>query len=133
LACVRNCKKITPVDGALYTVNPVAVNKPLNVYTENKRCVIELESKIFGNVILIAVAATMVGSYLLFKEGTIKLEEGMSVARGDVAGEFRFGGSTVLVLFEPNKVKWSDDVLTNSNKNNMETLLQCRETIGQKA
>lgn len=126
-------KKITPIDGALYTVNPVAVNKPLNVYTENKRCVVELESKTFGNVILIAVAATMVGTYLLFKEGTIKLEVGMEVARGDVAGEFRFGGSTVLALFEPNKIKWSDDVLNNSNEHIMETLLQCRETIGQKA
>jgi len=109
------------------------VNKPLNVYTENKRCVIELESKIFGNVIVIAVAATMVGSYLLFKEGTIKLELGMEVARGDVAGEFRFGGSTVLVLFEPNKIKWSDDILNNSIEHKTETLLQCRETIGQKA
>jgi len=124
---------ITPIDGALYTVNPVAVNKPLNVYSENKRCVIEIKSKIFGDVIMIAVAATMVGSYLLFKEGTIKLELGMEVARGDVAGEFRFGGSTVLVLFEPGKVKWNEDILDNSNKSIMETLVQCRETIGQKA
>jgi len=126
-------KKITPIDGALYTVNPVAVNKPLNVYTENKRCVVELASKTFGNVIVIAVAATMVGSYKLFKEGTIGLEVNMEVARGDVAGEFRFGGSTVLLLFEPNKIKWSDDILKNSNHHTMETLLQCRETIGYKA
>jgi len=123
---------ITPVNGALYTVNPVAVTKPLNVYTENKRCVVELQTKNFGSVVIFAVAATMVGSYKLFKKDGVLLEVGMEVMKGDVAGEFRFGGSTILLLFEPNKVKWDNDILENSNKTVIETLVQVRETIGQK-
>lgn len=27
----------TPIAGALYTVNPIAINKNVNVYTQNKR------------------------------------------------------------------------------------------------
>jgi len=34
----------------------------VDVYTTNKRCVIPIETKEFGTVIMIAVGATMVGS-----------------------------------------------------------------------
>jgi len=123
--------KITPIDGALYTVNPIAINKPLNVYTENKRCVVEIDSDRHGSLILFAVAATMVGCYTLFQNDDTKLKEGAKVKRGDLSGEFRFGGSTVLLLFEPNKVVWEEDVLKNSNESTMESLVHCRETIGK--
>lgn len=34
----------------------------MDVYTENKRCICPVESKEFGTVLVIGVAATMVGS-----------------------------------------------------------------------
>ena len=43
---------------------------------------------------MVAVGATMVGSYHIFGE------EGQKWLKGKVHGEFRFGGSTVLLLFE---------------------------------
>jgi hypothetical protein len=37
-----------------FVVNPVAVNKNINVFTANKRDVTELESPIYGKVIIVA-------------------------------------------------------------------------------
>ena len=42
--------RITKIDGALYTVNPIAVNQNVNVYTENKRAVIEIDTECHGKV-----------------------------------------------------------------------------------
>ena len=129
---------IEHIDGALYTVNPIAVNKEVDVYTENKRAIVEIEGGKNGGCIMFAIAATMVGSYTLFrteaedptKEQPIKLKVGDEVKRGDVAGEFRFGGSTVLMLFEPNRVEWSEDILRNVAAD-FETLLNVRSRIGK--
>jgi len=125
--------KITPVDGALYTVNPVAINQPINVYTENKRCIIEIETgkDRFGMVVMMPIGATLVGSYSLFQQDGSKLEEGCEIHRGDVSGEFRFGGSTVLILFEKGLVRFDDDLVRHS-KEKLETLIQVRDRIGEK-
>jgi len=50
------------IDGAYMTVNPIAVRKNVDVYTLNKRCICPIETKEFGLVVLIAIAATAVGS-----------------------------------------------------------------------
>merc|ERR1712154_569297 len=64
------------------------------------------------------------------KDNPIPLTLGDEVKRGEVAGEFRFGGSTVLMLFEPNRVKWDEDILRNVAVK-FETLLSVRSRIGQ--
>jgi len=126
------------IDGALYTVNPIAINKPVDVYTENKRAVVEIDGGKRGSCVMFAIAATMVGSYSLFrteaedptKDQPIPLEVGDKVKRGDVAGEFRFGGSTVLMLFERGMVDFDDDIQRNV-ADKIETLLTVRIRIGQ--
>jgi len=125
--------KITPIDGALFTVNPIAINQPINVYTENKRCVIEIDTgdDHFGLVVMIPVGATMVGSYKLFQKDGVSLEEGQEIHRGDVSGEFRFGASTVLLLFQKDIVRFDDDLITTSQEK-LETLIQVGNRIGVK-
>merc|ERR1719373_271034 len=129
---------IEHIDGALYTVNPIAINKTVDVYTENKRAIVEIDSGKNGGCVMFAIAATMVGSYTLFrseaadptKDNPIPLEVGDEVKRGDVAGEFRFGGSTVLMLFEPDRVQWEEDIKRNVAQK-IETLLNVRSRIGK--
>lgn len=53
---------ITPVNGTLYTVNPMAVREVVDVYTENKRVVMTIQSPVFGLVTCIIIGAMMVGS-----------------------------------------------------------------------
>lgn len=130
---------VEKIDGALYTVNPIAINKPVDVYTQNKRAIVEIEcGGKTGNCIMFVIAATMVGSYKLHrsdaedptKNDPIPLQVGDTVQRGAVAGEFRFGGSTILLLFEPNKVKFDDDIIRNVEQK-IETLMQVRDRIGR--
>jgi len=125
--------KISPFTGALYTVNPIAINQPINVYTENKRCIIEIETgdDHFGTVVMVPVGATMVGSYRLFEKDGIELKEGSEIHRGEVAGEFRFGGSTVLLLFGKDKVNFDEDLLLTTQES-LETLIQVGNRIGEK-
>jgi hypothetical protein len=53
----------------------------------------EIATADFGNVIVVAVGATIVGSIIH------TVPEGASVSKGDELGYFAFGGSTVLTLF----------------------------------
>jgi len=112
-----------PFDGALYTVNPIAVNEHVDVYTENKRMVTLLESPIFGTVGYIAVGATMVGSIVLTSN------QGDQVKKGDEHGYFAFGGSTILLLFQEGKIVFDEDLVVNSNKP-IETLVKMGTRIG---
>jgi len=118
-------KMIQHFDGALFTVNPIAIRENVDVYTENKRLVTTIRSPQFGNVLFIAVGATMVGSIVMTQE------EGATVKRGDEMGYFAFGGSTILTLFKPNVIQYDEDLLLNSTKP-IETLVKVGDRIGIK-
>ncbi|KNC79063.1 hypothetical protein SARC_08530 [Sphaeroforma arctica JP610] len=109
------------VDGPLYTVNPVAIKEKLDVYPANKREICEVHTKDFGLVMMVCVGATMVGSI------NITAEDGSEVKRGDEHGYFAFGGSTVVIFFEKNRVKFDSDLLLAASRP-VETLV----TVGMK-
>jgi len=115
--------KPIPINGHLYTVNPIAINHAVNVYTENKRVLIPIESEEFGFVLLVAVGAIMVGSIV------VEPDEGKVKEKGALNGYFKFGGSTVLCLFEKDRIKFRDELLTNS-KANIESLIKCGSFLG---
>lgn len=115
-----------PIAGHLYTVNPIAINHAVNVYTENKRMLIPIESEEFGLVMLVAVGAIMVGSIVL---DPCESQVGQVVEKGSLNGYFKFGGSTVLVLFQKNRIKFREELLTNS-KANIESLIKCGAYLG---
>jgi len=118
----------TPVDATVgsfkpfetntyYTVNPIAIRQNVDVYTENKRTTLLLTNTPFGDMLYVAVGATMVGSI----QWTVK--EGQAVKKGDELGYFAFGGSTLLVFFQKNRAVFDEDLLINSQKP-IETLVK---------
>jgi phosphatidylserine decarboxylase len=112
----------TEISGALFTVNPIAVNANVNVYTQNKREIHELNTMNFGKIVIVPVGATMVGS--------IKhINKTDRVKKGDPHGFFAFGGSTVLLFFEPGAIQFDSDLVENSKKK-LETLLKVNTRIG---
>jgi len=126
-------KQITKIDGTLFTVNPIAINKNVDVFTQNKRQVIEIDTECFGTVVMIAVGATMVGSIHLLCEaqkGADGTEAFQAHKKGDQQGYFAFGGSTVIVLFERGIVRFDDDLVKNTKKP-METLVKVNTKIGK--
>lgn len=65
----------------------------------------------------------MVGSYVMLQQ------EGDEVSRGQDLGYFKFGGSTIVSLF--NNVEFDSDLVENSSKC-IETLVRVGMRIGKK-
>ena len=63
----------------------------------NKREYSIISNPLFGDVIMAEVGATMVG-------GIVQTYMGNSAKKGDEKGYFKFGGSTVVLLFEKSKI-----------------------------
>jgi phosphatidylserine decarboxylase precursor len=115
--------KIYEIHGSYYTVNPMAVRSALDVFGENVRTVITLETEEYGNVEVILVGAMMVGSIIV----SVKLNE--YVKKGQELGYFKFGGSTAILIFKNNKIEWDADLISNSNKK-LETLVKVGMSVG---
>lgn len=116
-------KSIKHIDGEYYTVNPMAIRSELDVFGENVRTLISIETEDFGNVIMVAVGAMMVGSIVL------TINEGDTLARGDEVGYFKFGGSTILLLFESKFFRFDSDITGNS-VSSIETLIRVGQSVG---
>jgi len=97
------------LSGEYYTVNPMAIRSALDVYGENVRVVIPIDSVQHGRVMVICVGAMMVGSTVITRKA------GENVKRAEELGYFKFGGSTILTLFEEGSMKFDDDLVANSN------------------
>ena len=115
---IINSKKIK---GVLHTIRPIS--KRYNVFCQNSRQVTFLNTKNFGRVIQIEVGAMLVGKIVNYKKINFKrLEE---------KGYFDFGGSTIVQLFEKEKIKIDGDILAKS-KENIETKVEIGMKIGEK-
>ena len=104
------------IEGEYYTVNPMAIRSALDVYGENVRVLVPIDSVAHGRVMVICVGAMMVGSTVITRK------PGEKVARGEELGYFKFGGSTLLVLFEEGVISFDSDLVENS-KGPLETLV----------
>ena len=96
------------VNGALFSVNPIALSKRIAYLWENKREIVEIDSPEFGKVTMVIIGATNVGTIrTTFTPG--KFHE-----KGAELGYFRFGGSFVATLFEPGEIELAEDLVRNS-------------------
>jgi len=115
---------MTPMEGTYYTVNPIAIRQDVDVYTENKRVRCLLRTPEFGDVIFMAIGATLVGSVNFTKK------VGDSFKKGDELGYFAFGGSTIIVLFKSGCITFENDLVINSAKP-IETLVKLGQPLGR--
>ncbi|KAM3085875.1 phosphatidylserine decarboxylase [Clarireedia jacksonii] len=104
------------IEGEYYTVNPMAIRSALDVYGENVRVVVPIDSVAHGRVMVICVGAMMVGSTVITRKA------GDNVKRAEELGYFKFGGSTILLLFEEGAMRFDDDLVGNSSEA-LETLV----------
>lgn len=95
------------IGGDLYSVSPIGLERVTTTFIDNKRWVTTITSERWGVVTFVEVGATAVGS-VVHTAGPGPVE------KGDEKGYFLFGGSTVVVLFEPGRVAFSADLLEHS-------------------
>lgn len=111
------------INGFLYSVSPVALQRNLAYLWENKRVVTLVESPEFGRVAVCEVGATMVGT--IFQS----FIPGRTVVKGEEKGLFRFGGSCVVTLFQRGRIKFDADLVQHSAAG-MEVYARMGEQLG---
>ncbi len=123
--CGGTTSKPKLINGPLYSVNPIALKKWVQILSENKRVVTEIETEHFGTMLYIEIGATAVGTI----RQTFRSES--CVEKGQEKGYFEFGGSCLVLLFEKGRVQFDDDVVRNT-QNGLETLCKFGSSLGRK-
>lgn len=108
------------IPGILHTVRPAALQtRP--VFTENSRDYTLIRTRQFGTLLQMEVGAMLVGRI-------VNHEEACPVVRGREKGFFQYGGSTIIVLVEKNKIIIREDLLKSSD-HGVETPVKMGEMI----
>ena len=92
------------IQGPLFSVSPIALQRRPSILWENKRCLTRLQSHLLGEVLYLEIGATCVGTIIHTAQGD------RPVFKGDEKGYFRFGGSCVITVYEPGRVQWEADL-----------------------
>ncbi len=109
------------IDGKFHTVRPIAL-KYTKVFSENTREYSLLKTSTFGNVIQMEVGALLVGKICNYDQ--------KEFCRGSEKGYFRFGGSTIVMLFEHDTIELDSDIADKINSD-IEIKVQLFEAIGR--
>lgn len=96
------------IQGALYSVSPVALRRRLEYLVENKRMLTLIEAPDFGRVAMVEIGATNVG--------TIRQTHvpDRAAKKGEEKGLFAFGGSCVVTIFRRGRLAFDADLLEQS-------------------
>ena len=112
------------IDGPLFSVSPVALRSRISWLWENHRHLTMLESPLADRVAIIEIGATCVGSILQ------TYQPGAPVAKGDEKGYFAFGGSCVITIFQPGRLRFDEDLISAS-ADGLETLALMGDHLGE--
>lgn len=110
------------IEGVYHTVNPIA-SEYFDIYKENTReyCLIRTENA--GTVVDMEVGALLVGRIVN------RYVDSTDVRRGEEKGYFEFGGSTIILLTQKNRVTPLEKINENSTRD-IETRVRQGELVG---
>ena len=97
----------------------------LPVFTRNCREYTIMDTQNFGRLAQIEVGAMLVGRVENYKGA------GMSFRRGEEKGRFLYGGSTVVLLLQKERVELAGELFENT-ENGLETPVKLGEVLGQR-
>ena len=109
------------IPGILHTVRPIALEN-FPVFVQNSREYTVIESAVFGPLVQMEVGAMLVGRIVNHEEEAV-------VSRGAEKGFFEYGGSTIILLVEKDKIKMRKEIIENSLRS-IETPVKMGEVIG---
>lgn len=107
-ACNGKISGAKRIDGKLHCVRPIAYTS-IPVFTQNSREYVLIQSEQFGNVVQMEVGALLVGK---IKNHPVA----DTVQQGKEKGYFEFGGSTIILLLEKDRVSIDPKLLTIEEK-----------------
>jgi phosphatidylserine decarboxylase len=95
------------IPGAYYSVSPVPGND-VAFFTKNQRTVTTFDTARFGRLAFVDV-----GGFLISSIDSV-FNPGRPAQKGDEKSRFRFGGSTLVVLFPKSGIKFDDDLVKHA-------------------
>jgi len=101
------------ISGDYYQVDPVCISSGVDILTRNARCCVGIETEEFGMVLFVAIGATNVGSVEIHPPFR---SAGKDIKKGEEIGLFQFGGSSIIVAFERNRIRFDEDLLAVSKR-----------------
>lgn len=110
------------IDGKLHTVRDIAHHQGYKVYTTNHRIVSIYDTDNLGRITYVEIGALTVGKIVDYGD--------MSVTKGKEKGYFKYGGSTIILFIENDKVVIDKDIIQQSKLGN-ETIVNIGEKIGE--
>ena len=113
------------IKGNYYTSEAASTRKVKKMYCKSHRHIMEIKTENFGNVYYIEVGATFVGTIIQNNK------VGDTVKYGDKKSVFKFGGSTVFLLFEKSKLNLSENLHKLAETTN-EIYVSLGEILGSK-
>ena len=111
------------IKGQYYSVSPFFGNNT-NFYCLNHRSVTEFKSDLAGFQVFVEIGGFLISSI----NHTYKAN--IHVKKGKQKGWFAFGGSTIVALFEKERIKYDSDLEQNSLKG-IETYVKLGRVIGK--
>lgn len=108
--CQCTPSKAQLINGFLFSVNPIALKRNINYLSENKRMLTVLQTPHFGQVLYLEIGATYVGCIQQ------TYSPGRSYEKGAEKGYFSFGGSCLILLFEPDRIVFDPDLIAHSGR-----------------
>ena len=117
------------VDGRYHSCNPSALIATASLYSKNRRVVTIIDTDVAGGtaiglVAMIEIVALMIGDIVqCYSEELYNspqdIRPGQMVKRGCPKSLFRPGSSTDVLIFEPGRICFADDLIKNSQRNDV--------------
>jgi phosphatidylserine decarboxylase len=110
--------------GRYHIVNPLGLATVPDAFIRNKRSVTALNSEHFGQVSYVEVGGFAVGTIVqTYAPG--------EVTRGQEKGYFKFGGSTLVLIFEEGSIRFDEDLIKDSEAG-MEVQVRAGSRVGRR-
>jgi phosphatidylserine decarboxylase len=117
------------IPGLYHSCNPAAVVLQATPYSKNKRVVTIIDTDVEGGsragfVAMIEVVALMIGEVCqCYSKARYdqpqEISPGMFLLKGQPKSLFRPGSSTVVLIFEPGKIGFAEDLIANANRQDL--------------
>jgi phosphatidylserine decarboxylase len=112
--------------GTIFSVSADAMTSRNDAqYNQRVITIIDTGDSRFGKVAMVSIGATCVGSVYMNHHENYVLQKGQEM------GFFQFGGSTNVLVFEPGKIVFDEDIRSHSAKK-VETLVRMGQQIASR-
>jgi phosphatidylserine decarboxylase len=120
---------IYEIDGTFHSCNPAAIVRQVTPYSKNRRVVTVIDTDVPGGtgvglVAMIEIVALMIGEIVqcYSEQGyddPVPVARGLFVRAGCPKSLYRPGSSTDVLIFQPERVRFAEDLLNNQQRSDV--------------